>query len=110
VVIELLKFAVEVEKQADFIQKDHEIWTKALSEYPWFIHKEVWINPEKPQEIVIVIWMRSRQEWKSIPQEKVEEIQKQFDEAIGPNYRLIEGSDYDQQDISTLNNDLISSP
>jgi uncharacterized protein (TIGR03792 family) len=100
VVIEFLKFEVKVEKQADFIQKDHEIWTKALSEYPWFIRKEVWINAENPQEIVMVIWMRSRQEWKSIPAEKVNEIQKQFDDAIGQdNYTYKEISEYNPQDI-----------
>ncbi|MEH1876125.1 hypothetical protein [Nostoc sp. S13] len=40
-VIELLKFKVAPNLCEDFIQKDAQIWTTVLAEYPRFLGKDV---------------------------------------------------------------------
>ena len=54
-VIEWLKIKVASELREKFIAKDAEIWTARLSGYPGFLSKEVWINPEAPTEVVLII-------------------------------------------------------
>lgn len=54
-VIELLKVKIPPELREKCIQKDAEIWTAALAKYPGFMGKEVWINPNDPTEVVLII-------------------------------------------------------
>ncbi|WP_425335010.1 TIGR03792 family protein [Nostoc punctiforme] len=46
VIIERLKFEVAPHLRENFIQKGTQIWTTALAEYPGFLSKEVWIQPQ----------------------------------------------------------------
>lgn len=93
-VIELLKVKVPPEQREKFIQKDAEIWTKALAQYPGFLGKEVWINPDDATEIVFVIRWATREQWKVIPQADLEAIEKKFNQAIGFSQQLVECSEY----------------
>lgn len=93
-VIEWLKIKVSPELREKFIQKDAEIWTAMLASYPGFLGKEVWINPQRPDQVVLMIRWRSLEEWKSVPQERLEETEQQFTKAFGAKQQIIEADQY----------------
>ena len=93
-VIELLKVKVAPEHREQFIQKDAEIWTQALALYPGFLDKEVWINPNEPTEVILVIRWATQEQWKSIPFKQLQQIEARFTQQIGNTYKLIESSEY----------------
>ena len=93
-VIEWLKVKVPPELREQYIQKDDEIWTSLLSSYPGFAGKEVWINPQDPMEIVMVIHWENRESWKSIPAEKLQETDRQFTAAMGQSFPFAEAGEY----------------
>jgi len=94
VVIELLKFQVDPNQRENFIQKDAEIWTTALAKYPGFLGKEVWINPNNPTELTLIIRWQTRDQWKAIPQVDLEAIEQKFAQVLGDIYQLVEVSEY----------------
>jgi len=94
VVIEWLKFKVPLELREQYIQRDAEVWTLALAQHAGFLGKEVWLNPENPLEIVIVVRWASREQWKSFPQERLGQLEFQFAEIIGCSCQLIEAGEY----------------
>ena len=93
-VIELLKFKMNPAGREIFIQKDEEIWTTALTKYPGFLGKEVWINPNDQSEVVIVVQWETRELWKSIPQKDLDAIESKFDASLEFNYEMVESSEY----------------
>lgn len=76
-VIEWLQFKVPQDKWDAFLQRDEEVWTKGLKQYPGFIGKETWIDPKK-EEIVLVIRWETRQQWKSIPQAELDALDRRM--------------------------------
>ncbi len=99
-VVELLKFKVIPGKQDLFIQQDKAVWTKALSAYPGFVSKQVWLNPTEPTEVNIVIHWRTREQWKAIPQGEIDAITQEFDQAFADSYEMIEVCEYIVMDES----------
>lgn len=93
-VIEWLKVRVSPELREKFIQKDAEIWTAALSSYPGFLNKEVWINPEAPMEVILMIRWATLEEWKAIPLERLTEIEQRFNQEFGEQQEIIEAAQY----------------
>ena len=94
-VIEWLKFKVSPESRDQFIQLDHEIWTPTLEQFPGFLGKEVWISPNHPQEITLVIRWETRQQWKSVPQNILEETEQKFAQQMNNHrYEMIETKEY----------------
>ncbi|WP_088240372.1 TIGR03792 family protein [Calothrix rhizosoleniae] len=93
-VVELLKFKVLPGKQDLFMQQDAAVWTKALSAYPGFVSKQVWSNSTESTEVTIVIYWRTREQWKAIPQEEIDEIDQKFDQAFADSYEMIEACEY----------------
>lgn len=94
-VIEWLKVRVDPEAREDYIQKDAEIWTATLASYPGFLGKEVWLNPNAADEVVLVIRWETRQQWKSIPQAVLDATEQRFQAVLG-NYthEIVESSEY----------------
>jgi uncharacterized protein (TIGR03792 family) len=93
-VIEWLKVRVSPELREKFIQKDAEIWTAMLSEYPGFLSKEVWINPEIPTEVVLMIRWETLEQWKAVPAERLAEIEGRFTQEFGEQQEIIEAAQY----------------
>lgn len=94
-VIEFLRFKVVPELRERYIQKDAEIWTKTLASCPGFLGKEVWINPNEPAEVILVIRWATRDQWKSIPSTLLEQTERKFACQVGKNnYRMVESSEY----------------
>ncbi len=88
--VEELLFRVKPEFVEEFIRIDHEVWTLALSKYPGFVSKEIWVNDDNKGEITTVLYWESMSHWKSISHKELEETQRCFDEAIGKeNYSFV---------------------
>ncbi|MCA1994338.1 MAG: TIGR03792 family protein [Coleofasciculus sp. S288] len=93
-VIEWLKLRVPAELREKFIQKDAEIWTPMLASYPGFLGKEVWINPETPTEVILIIRWASREQWQAVPSEQLAQTDQQFAQALGAQQEIIESAEY----------------
>ena len=93
-VIEFLKFKVAPNIRENYIQKDGEIWTTALAEYPGFLGKQIWINPNDPTEIIFIIHWETKEQWQAIPAEDLKAIEKKFAQALGDTYELVESGEY----------------
>lgn len=94
-VIEWLKVQVNPEERELYVQKDAEIWTMALSTYPGFLSKEVWISPENFSELIIVIHWESLEQWKAIPAADLQRIEAQFNQAMeGVEQSIVASSSY----------------
>ncbi len=94
-VIEWLKVQVKPELREHYVQKDDEIWTTALSKYPGFIRKEVWISPDDLSEVILAIYWETFEVWDAIPPGDLEPIEAAFDQAVGKdNYTLLESKRY----------------
>lgn len=94
-VIEWLKFRVAPEAREKFIQQDEAIWTATLSKQPGFISKEVWLAPDKANEVIFIIRWQSRQQWKAIPMDVLTATERQFARAMGrTNYKMLESKEF----------------
>lgn len=92
--IEWLKVKVDPELREQFVQKDAEIWTAGLSQYPGFLDKEVWISPDNLSEVILVIHWQSFKQWQAIPTEALNQLEAEFNQVMGNTYQIVEGSRY----------------
>jgi|GEM_PF-181313 len=94
-VIEWLTFKVASKSREKFIALDQKIWTNFLAKQPGFLSKEVWLNSNKLDQITLVTHWQTLKQWKSIPQQKRDEIEQHFFQAMTPDqYILIESKMY----------------
>jgi len=93
-VIEWLKIKVRPELREQYIQKDAEIWTTALTGFPGFLGKEVWIHPTDLSEIVLVIRWASREQWKAVPSQRLRELEAAFNKALPVGHQVVETGEY----------------
>ncbi len=94
-VIEWLKFKVKPESREQFIKKDAEIWTAFLTQRDGHLGKEVWISPEKDDEVIAISRWQTLEQWKSIPENLLQETEEKFSQAMGKDsYQLIEEGQY----------------
>jgi uncharacterized protein (TIGR03792 family) len=101
-VIEWLKFRVDPQVREKFIQKDAEMWTATLARNPGFLGKEVWINPNAPEEIILIIRWETRQAWKTVPEAMLAETEQYFAQEMGEdNYQMIETGEYQVRKFPT---------
>ncbi|MDM9379180.1 TIGR03792 family protein [Chlorogloeopsis sp. ULAP01] len=92
--IEILKIKVPSAQREEYIQKDAEIWTAALSNYPGFLGKQVWLNPKDSTEVILVIHWESREHWKAISLAELEAIEQKFNQELGFNSEILEVCEY----------------
>lgn len=93
-VIEWLKIRVASELREKFIAKDAQVWTAMLSGYPGFLSKEVWINPETPTEVVLIIRWQTLEQWKAVPADILVETDQLFTKEFGEPQEIIEAAQY----------------
>lgn len=87
--VEQLLFKVNPNMIEKFIETDHEIWTKALSKYPGFISKEVWVNDSVPGEVITIIYWSDMKLWKAIDHNELIETDMKFQEAMGEGNAIL---------------------
>jgi uncharacterized protein (TIGR03792 family) len=95
VVVELLKVEVVPEERDNYIQKDAEIWTTSLAKYPGFLGKEVWINPNHPTELILIIRWGTREQWKAIPSQDLQIIEDKFTQIMGKSYPIVKSAEFE---------------
>jgi uncharacterized protein (TIGR03792 family) len=94
VAMEYLRVKVLPEEVDRFVQADRDIWTTFLSQQPGFLHKQVLCSKTTPGEVVILTQWRSREEWKSIPQDLLNETDRKFTVAMGRSVPFTETGEY----------------
>lgn len=94
IVIELLRCQVDPKHREQYLQKDAEIWTKALADCPGFLGKEVWLNPQEDSEVILIIRWATKEQWKSISEELLNQIEQEFAQQMGQTYTIVESSEY----------------
>jgi uncharacterized protein (TIGR03792 family) len=97
-VIEWLKIKVDPDYRERYIATDDQVWTPALRQYPGFIDKTTWLNPDDASEVVLVIRWASREQWKAIPTAELDMITQRFDAAFPFPYEMIEEKEYIPQE------------
>lgn len=94
-VIEWLGFQVKPELREKFIKEDEKIWTAVLSQADGFLGKEIWITPDASDRIYLVIRWQTRDQWKAVPINLLQETEAKFLDAMGQNsYQMIEVKEY----------------
>jgi uncharacterized protein (TIGR03792 family) len=93
-VIEWLTFQVAPENREAFIKVDSEIWTAALSQCPGYISKEVWISPEQDDQVIFIVRWQTREQWKSISEDWLEEVTARFNKAVDFPHKMLESKEY----------------
>lgn len=93
-VIEWLRVNVVPELRELYLQKDHEIWTAGLSQYPGFLNKEVWISPDRLNEVVLVIRWESFEAWKAIPSDVLASLDAAFNAVMGETHEIVDAGGY----------------
>jgi uncharacterized protein (TIGR03792 family) len=94
-VIEWLKVQVVPTLREKYIQKDEEIWTAALSKYPGYLGKQVWLDAKSADIVVLVIHWASREAWKAVPAKDLEATEALFAQQLGSGtYKIIEEGEY----------------
>ncbi|HKV08674.1 MAG TPA: TIGR03792 family protein [Thermoanaerobaculia bacterium] len=77
-----------------FVEKDREIWTPGLSREAGFLGKEVWLGEEESEVILVVRW-ESREHWKGIPKERLDEIEERFRRELPEGHEIVETRAYE---------------
>ena len=93
-VIEWLKFKVPIAQRDRYLAIDDEIWTAALANYPGFLDKTTWLDPNHYDEVIFVISWATREQWKAIPENELTQINQQFDQALGFDYEMLESKEF----------------
>ncbi|NEQ49360.1 MAG: TIGR03792 family protein [Leptolyngbya sp. SIO3F4] len=93
-VIEWLKFRVPTTQRERYLVLDDEIWTTALASYPGFLEKKTWLDPNHDDEVIFVISWATREQWKAIPEDDLDQINQRFDESLGFGYEMLESKEF----------------
>ncbi len=96
--VEQLIFWIPSNLQATFIQLDELVWTPYLSQFDFFVSKEIWQDAHNPDLLSIVIHWQSYEQWKSIPMSELTELNSQFNQLslseLGQVFRIKESRTY----------------
>ncbi|MEG3896150.1 MULTISPECIES: TIGR03792 family protein [unclassified Microcoleus] len=76
-VIECLRFKVPPEKWEAFIRRDEEVWTAGLRNFPGFLGKEILVDAVENEVVMLIRW-ETREQWKSVPQSTIDELDDQM--------------------------------
>ena len=95
-VIEWQKVRVQPEVRDRYLEKDREIWTAGLACEEGFLGKEVWLGeaPEVIEVILVIRWQRE-EDWKGMPKERQDDLDRRFREAVPEGWELIETRSYE---------------
>jgi uncharacterized protein (TIGR03792 family) len=93
-VIEWQKVRVQPEVRDLYLEKDREIWTAGLAREEGFLGKEVWLGENLEGiggiEIILVIRWKREEDWKGMPKERQDDLDRRFREAVPEGWELVE--------------------
>ena len=76
-IIEWLRLKVPPEKWEAFIQRDEEVWTTGLKNFPGFLGKEIWVDSVENEVVMLIRW-ETMEQWKSVLQSTIDELDRQM--------------------------------
>lgn len=82
-IVEVLRFSIEPESLEEWKRVDADTWTAFLLVQPGFIRKEVWQGTD--DDVRVVVWWRSQEDWDAITQQQVAEVDAQMGEWFRPS-------------------------
>lgn len=92
-VIEKLTFKVDRDDREAWLSIEEQTWSRYLEQRPGFVKKEIWVDPENPDEIIAMIWWESKELWYTIPQSDIERVDAKmgtwFREGVMRTYEVI---------------------
>jgi uncharacterized protein (TIGR03792 family) len=94
-VIEWLCIEVPVAEQAPYLAQDAAIWTAALARNTGYLGKEVWVRPDKPTTLNLIIRWASLTDWKAVPAALLAQSDAAFQAALGKVYPVQECITYE---------------
>jgi uncharacterized protein (TIGR03792 family) len=95
IVVEHLRYKVKQKDLPIFLQGER-VWTEALSSYPGFISKEIWMDRDEPDNIIVIIKWASYLQWKSIPEQLLSLIRADYEKVVGDKkFKILEEKEYD---------------
>jgi len=80
-IIEWLRFKVPPEKWEAFIRRDEEVWTAGLRNFPGYLGKEIWVDAVENEVVILIRW-ETREQWKSVPQSTIDELDRQMGDLL----------------------------
>lgn len=89
-IVEWQRVRVRPELLERYLEADEAIWTAGLRQEEGYLGKEVWLDRERPGEVVLVIRWESERHWKGIPGERVEELERHFRERVPEGHEVAE--------------------
>jgi uncharacterized protein (TIGR03792 family) len=95
VVVEWLKYQVPREWHEIFLKADADIWTAMLSGQAGFIQKQIWLTPEAPDVLNLLIFWETKAHWKTTPEARLRETQQTFVQKVGRSFTLTEVLEYE---------------
>ena len=96
-VIEMLRLDVPASHREIWLQAEASSWQPWLEQQPGFEGRELFWDPEREEGLLLIRWS-SREQWKAIPSEEVDQVQEVFEARV--NQAL--GVDQVQQRCSLL--------
>jgi uncharacterized protein (TIGR03792 family) len=92
-VIEWQKVRVQPEVRDLYLEKDREIWTAGLAREKGFLGKEVWLGEDG--DVILVIRWEREEDWKGMPKERQDDLDRRFREAVPEGWELVETRSYE---------------
>lgn len=93
-VVEWLKIKVEAEHRLLFIEVDAAIWTPALAACDGFLHKEVWLDAQYPDQVIFIIHWQTKEQWHAIPADYLTAVELEFQQKFPYPSKILESLDY----------------
>ena len=90
-VIEFLTFQVPPDDLEEWLDVEARHWSRFLERQSGFIRKEMWRSVDDETAVHAVIWWESMEHWKSIPQERLDDVVA----AMGPYERHADCTAFD---------------
>ncbi len=67
-VVEFLTFEIEPDELAEWLEVDARTWTAFLASQRGFMSKQVWVDPERPGAVHVVVTWQDEASWRAIPE------------------------------------------
>lgn len=93
-VVEWLKVKVEAEHRLTYIEVDEAIWTPALAACDGFLDKEVWLDAQYPDQVIMIIHWQTKEQWHSIDPGYLNQVEQKFQQTFAQPNEIIETRDY----------------
>ncbi len=80
-IVEELRIKVPNKYKKEWLKAEKEVWDKWLETKDGFLGRQIFWDEKNSQGLLLVTW-ESKQKWKTISEDEVLKIQKQFEEKI----------------------------